>query len=303
MNLLDTGQTDATANNNDFAASTTALHQNKQNKNLLHSDDKTRIKKPPDKMISDHNSRKTQSSKFKRIFNLFSKDKNSDLLNSAKPPGLFERNIRTTSITSLTKNYSEKYPDKLHYERNYLGNHCDNRYDKNKFAHDSTTTTDYSSSHNQCEKSLSGYGSSGVGTCDHTMDEDNSSVNNSSIGEKNSHKDGRSNEGSSSNGYGSYVSNSSRNASVSSVGNQSDRRSYNYHKPKIFNNKHTEGFGKENNHKSNCTTDEYSNAESNSKRCTEKNDEISTKDHGGHMNVIRTAGYRSWSINSVLKTI
>ena len=114
---------------------------------------------------------------------------------------------------------------------------------------------------------MSGYGSSGVGTCDHTVDEDNSSMNNSSIGDK------KINEGSSSNGYGSYVSNSSRNASVSSVGNQSEKRSYSYHKPNSKVDERilarTLGGQKERiYHKNSCGTDEYSTADSNSKRCT-----------------------------------
>jgi hypothetical protein len=98
------------------------------------------------------------------------------------------------------------------------------------------------------------------------VDEDNSSMNNSSIEDK------KINEGSSSNGYGSYVSNSSRNASVSSVGNQSEKRSYSYHKPtRIVDEKFGRTMVEKKERiyqKNSCGTDEYSTADSNSKRCT-----------------------------------
>ena len=290
MNLLDTGQKRAIANN--FAASTMVLHENRHNK----IDETIRIKKqPPDKQENvPHNQKKTNSSKFKRILNLFSKDK-TDLMNSAKPPGLFERNIRTTSITcknndfkaSVGKNYSENYPDKYDLEnaKISLQNSPDQQPPNQGSRHQQSTNQhspkhhspnrhynhsqyEVNPHHHRDEKStMSGYGSSGVGTCDHTVDEDNSSMNNSSIGDK------KINEGSSSNGYGSYVSNSSRNASVSSVGNQSEKRSYSYHKPNSKVDERilarTLGGQKERiYHKNSCGTDEYSTADSNSKICT-----------------------------------
>jgi hypothetical protein len=277
MNLLDTGQKHAIANN--FAASTMVLHENKHNK----IDETIRIKKqPPDKPENvPPGQKKTKSSKFKSILNLFSKDKNSDLMNSAKPPGLFERNIRTTSITSKNgdfrpdggKNYSENYPDKYSLEsskashQSLSSQHSPNPHSPNLPNHYSPHQHSYH--HHRDEKStMSGCGySSGVGTCDHhTVDEDNSSMNNSSIEDK------KINEGSSSNGYGSYVSNSSRNASVSSVGNQSEKRSYSYHKPtRIVDEKFGRTMVEKKERiyqKNSCGTDEYSTADSNSKRCT-----------------------------------